>query len=442
MANDNRGIGVIGAGPAGLAAAWRLRSAGRSVTVYEARGSVGGRLRTEELSGTAADVAVQLLSAGYDRTRELAERLGAGGLLVRVPGRDALWRGGRIHQVRYGSVTAMAASGALPTGLKLKLGLRYVPFLERNAAALDLNEPARAVEAGLDEESIADWGHRELGSDFVELLAYPLLASLYGATPEETSAGFFHALARTGMGVDVLGVSGGVGALAESLAAGLRSHGVEILLERSVEAVDAGGSGVRLEGRELSVEHDAVVIAVPAADASRLVPPAALPPVQSRSTAALVVAVAGSQSTGWFGLSLPRSELRGTPLAAVCVQEEKGTGVALPGRGSLVLVPAPDRAESWAAAEPRSVAEEAVPVLERLLPGTRERIVEARLVRLPAGGFVPYPGYLRHLARYDGSGLPPGVALAGDYLVAPTVEGAVRSGYRAADRISRLRPGG
>jgi phytoene dehydrogenase-like protein len=44
------GIGVIGAGPAGLAAAWSLGETGRRVRVYEAEARPGGRLRKEEVA--------------------------------------------------------------------------------------------------------------------------------------------------------------------------------------------------------------------------------------------------------------------------------------------------------------------------------------------------------------------------------------------------------
>lgn len=437
MADERGGIGVVGAGPAGLAAAWSLSAAGRAVTVYEARAEVGGRLRTEELAGTGADVAVQLVSEGYGRLLEMARDLGAADLLVPAPGRDALWRGDRAHTLRYGSMAGMAASRALPTSLKLRLGLRYAPFLKGHAAALDLNEPARAAGAGLDGESIADWGRRELGDEFVELLAYPLLAAYYGVTPEETSAGFFHALARVGMGVNVLGVRGGVRALAERLAGGLRSRGVVIRTGRSVGRMLGGSDAVYLEGAA-DAEHDAVVLAVPPAEAARLLPELAwLDEVRTRTGAALALAVAGEVRTGWFGLSIPRSEVPTARLAAVCVQAEKETGVTRPGRGAVVLVPTPGEGVQWASLEPRAVLDRALPHLDRVLPGVRERIVEARLVRLPAGGFVPYPGYLTRLASFPEDALPDRVALAGDYLVAPTVEGAVRSGMAAAGRVSR-----
>ncbi len=437
MSGERGGIGVVGAGPAGLAAAWSLSAAGRRVTVYDAREEVGGRLRTEELAGTAADVAVQLVSAGYERLLEMAGDLGASDLLIRVPGRDALWRGDRAHTLRYGSMAGMAGSGALPTSLKLRMGLRYLPFLEGHAAALDLNEPARAAAAGLDDESIADWGRRELGDDFVELLTYPLLAAYYGVTPEETSAGFFHALARAGLRVHVLGVRGGVRALAERLAAGLRSRGVVFRTGAPVGRLLGGPEAVYLEG-PADAEHGAVVLAVPPAEAARLLPDLGwLDEVRTRASAALALAVAGEVRTGWFGLSIPRAELPGARLAAVCVQAEKETGVTRPGRGSLVLIPTPTEGVQWASLEPRAVLDRALPHLDRVLPGVRDRITEARLVRHPAGGFVPYPGYLTRLASFTQDALPDRVALAGDYLVAPTVEGAVRAGVAAAARVSR-----
>jgi protoporphyrinogen/coproporphyrinogen III oxidase len=429
----DRGIGIVGAGPAGLAAAWRLATQGWRVRVYDSAG-VGGRLRTEQLGDAGADAAVQLLSDGYTRTIDLAQGVGAGHLLVPAPGRDALWRKGRVHALRYGSVTSLAASGALPAGLKVRLGLKYVPFLERRAGDLDLNAPALAGKAGLDGETIAEWGRRELGEDFVELMAYPLLAAYYGVTPEETGAGVFHALARAGLRVELLAVRGGMSSLSAAIAAWLESRGVEILTGTRVEAVEPTAAGCRLRLVDGAVAHDGVIVAVPAGEAARLVPGAAsLVGVRSRSTATLVLATDRPVGAGWFGLSIPRREALGAHVAAVCVQEEKRAEGVGPG---LVVVPAPEVGERWAEAEPPAALEVALPVVEAVLPGARERIVEARLVRLRGSAFVPAPGHFERMARLGDAGLPARIALAGDYLVAPTVEGAVRSGIAAADRIT------
>src|SRR5690606_26351613 len=200
-------VAVVGAGPAGLAAGWALAAAGARVTLYERRRTPGGAVRTDELDGARVDPGVQLLGSYYRETFRLAAEVGASGLLVRSPGRDALWRGGRAHGLTYGSVASMAASGALPTGLKLRLAARYLPFLTRQSA-LDVNDPARTAVGLDDRESIAEWGRRALGDDFVELLAYSTLATYYTALPEETSAPFYHALARAGIDLTVPAVRG------------------------------------------------------------------------------------------------------------------------------------------------------------------------------------------------------------------------------------------
>jgi protoporphyrinogen/coproporphyrinogen III oxidase len=425
-------IGVVGAGPSGLAAAWRLASHGRRVRVYEAR-EVGGRLRTERLGGVGADVAVQLLSSTYTELVALAQAAGAAHLLVRVPGRDALWRAGRAHPLRYGSVTSMAASGALPTLLKVRMGLKYVPFLERHAEVLDLNAPVLACAAGLDRETIGEWGGRELGEDFVELMAYPLLSAYYGVTPEETGAGVFHALARAGLRVRLLGIRGGVGALSDAIAGWLERGGVEIRRGVTVEevVVEAAGAEVRFAGG--SEAHDGVIVAVPPQAAARLVPAAPwLGEISTRATATLVLATDGLLGTGWFGLSIPRREPPGRMVAAICVQEEKGVEGVGPG---LVVVPAPEVGARWAEASPGEALEAALPVLDEVLPGIRSRVREARLVRLVGTTFVPRPGHFGWVEERVAGALPPRLALAGDYLVAPTVEGAVRSGLRAAERV-------
>lgn len=433
---ERNSVAVIGAGPAGLAAAWALASVGRAVRVYEASARPGGRLRTEDVGGATADAVVQLLSDGYNRTAELLDAMGLGDRLVEVPARDAVWRGGRAHGLRYGSAGSMAASGAIPTGLKLRLGLRYLPFLERHRDLLDLNEPVRGVEAGLDRESIAAWGAREVGPDFVEYMVYPLLASYYGVTPEETSAVVFHALARAGLHVSVLGVRDGFGRLAESMVQVLESRGVEVRLGAGVQGLEVAAGGVSLRLAEGAVEHAGVVVAVPVAAASRLLPGIPwLAEVPTRSTAHLVLAVDGPLETGWFGLSIPRREPPGDELAAVCVQSEKTTGLGGPG-DAVVVIPAPAVAEAWARAPADDILARALPALERVLPGVGKRVREPRVLRLDGQVFVPAPGHFERLSKWEGGGLPGHVELAGEYLEAPTVEGAIRSGLASARRLS------
>jgi protoporphyrinogen oxidase len=89
-----------------------------------------------------------------------------------------------------------------------------------------------------------------------------------------------------------------------------------------------------------------------------------------------------------------------------------------------------------------AAVQEAVPLVGRVLsaledafPRLERDVVRARVYRLPEGYTLFYPGYVRHIRSYDESWAPARIALAGDYRVAPTVEGAVISGARAALRL-------
>jgi protoporphyrinogen oxidase len=71
-------VGVIGAGPAGLATAMYLREAGvGEVVVLERNDRIGGKCDTIERDGDAFDMGANYLTPSYHRTLALAEKLGA-----------------------------------------------------------------------------------------------------------------------------------------------------------------------------------------------------------------------------------------------------------------------------------------------------------------------------------------------------------------------------
>lgn len=435
-------VAVIGAGPAGLAAAFRLSRAGTSATVLEAAPAVGGRTRTDEVDGCRIDTAVQLFGSVYTAFLRMLREAGAGALCERTSGRDALWRGGAAHEVVYGSPTSMMTSGALPFTLKLKLGAHYLPFLHRHAQALELGALERAAAAALDRESVAAWGEREMGRGFVDLLADPMLCTLYGSRAGETSAAFYHALARQGMSLDVLALRGGAGAFCGALAAAVRHAGGEVRVRSPVRALTTDAEGVEVSGDGWTERFDAAVIALPAPAARALaqdgMPRMAewLAGVQVRPAATVGIVLERPAGTRWFGLSFARGESRA--LAAVCVQEAKLPGQVPPGMGALLALPLPEAGARLLDATAEQALATLLPDLAKPFPGLDRHIRTARLYRWEHGWTVVRPGYAHHLARLRSErpdAESPRVAFAGDYLVAPNVEGAVVSGLRAAERL-------
>ncbi|HEV2146706.1 MAG TPA: NAD(P)/FAD-dependent oxidoreductase [Longimicrobiaceae bacterium] len=439
MSQPSPRIAVVGAGPAGAAAAHTLTRAGGSVVVFEARPAVGGRTRTGEVEGFRVDPAVQLFGSMYTELFRLLREAGAGALAVRSPGRDALLRNGRAHEVVYGSIPSMLASGALPWGLKVRLGTHYLPFLTRHAHALDMHALERAAEHGLDRESIAEWGEREMGREFTEYLAYPFLATGYGVLPEETTAALYHMLAHYGAGVEIFALRGGASGFCEALLAGVRERGGEVRTGSRVDRVEARDSGAEVAGEGWSERFDGAVVAVPAPVAQGLLPgtPAAawLAGVRMRPAVSLALFLDRPAGVRWFGLSFPRGEARAA--AAVAVQENKGPGLVPPGKGLVVVFPTPGAGERLLEAEPRAVLDALLPDVARALPGIDGAVTRAQVFRWRSGWTLFPPGCLARLAEFRRGGVEGDepVALAGDYLHAPTVEGAVTAGVRAARRV-------
>jgi len=434
-------IAVVGAGPAGLAAAFRLVRAGARVTVLEAAPGVGGRTRTDEVDGCRIDAATQLFGSVYTCFLRVLRDAGGAALCERTSGRDALWRGGRAHEVVYGSPTSMLASGALPFGLKLRLGAHYLPYLHRHADALRMEALERTAAAGLDRESIAAWGERELGGAFVDLLAAPLLQTLYGTTAEEGSAGFYHALARQGMQLDVLALRGGAGGFCDMVAAAVVQAGGEVRTGSAVRELHADGDGVELRGEGWSERFGAAVVAVPAPAARALVQavtPAGgewLAGVEVRPSATVGIVLDRPVGTRWFGLSYARGESRA--LAAVCSQEAKLGGLVPPGRGALLALPLPHVGPRLMDATAEQAMDAILPDLRKPFPRIERMVRAVRVYRWEHAWTVFRTGALHHLGRFLAGGMEtdPRIALAGDYLSAPNVEGAVISGLRAAERV-------
>ena len=72
----NKKVIVVGAGMAGLAAAYRLRKAGADVTVLESNDHVGGRVRTETSDGYLIERGAQLITSTYRNALGLVKELG------------------------------------------------------------------------------------------------------------------------------------------------------------------------------------------------------------------------------------------------------------------------------------------------------------------------------------------------------------------------------
>jgi phytoene dehydrogenase-like protein len=249
---------VVGGGLAGLAAAACAARAGASVTLLERSSEPGGRARTLDREGFLFNVGPHALY-----------RRGAGRALLRELGVDV--RGA----VPSSSGVALrdGRAYALPTGPAslLTTGLLSVPSKLQLALLLSrLQRPLPTPAAGA---SFEDWLAAErLRPDVKALLRALARVATYAAQPEDADAHATLEQIRLGLTGGVLYLDGGWQTLVDGLRAAAAEAGARIGTGQRIGALLREGRtvhGVRThEG--LDIEADAVILAVPPAEAARL----------------------------------------------------------------------------------------------------------------------------------------------------------------------------
>jgi squalene-associated FAD-dependent desaturase len=262
---------IVGAGLAGLAAAVRLAEAGHALTVHEATAQAGGRCRTyqDHSTGMSIDNGTHLVLSGNRALLSFAETIGSQAEL-------------------QGPATAEFAFVDLASNERWKLQFSdgrfpwWVFDKDRRlpqTAFTDYLPLARLL------LSSADKPLGEVmnctGPTYDRLIA-PLLLAALNIEPRQGSAGLARAVVREtlalgGKACRPLLARNGIGnVFVEPAVSYLRQRSVSILLEDELRAVHlAGGRIKELEftDRRVSIaESDAVILAVPPYAAQALLP--------------------------------------------------------------------------------------------------------------------------------------------------------------------------
>jgi protoporphyrinogen oxidase len=427
---------VVGGGLAGVSAAASLRAAGCSVRVLEREAAPGGRARGTEREGFRLDAAPFLVSARERRLLTLIHEVGLGAKLLPL-------RPLTIAQAHRGRAEAAPPAGrpievARIPGVRLleALRLRRLARLERRFA--DLIEPASPERAGrLDDRSVADFVRLYFGASVLERWAEPLLASDLLADAAETSRVCF-LMQRAAQG--------------EALPATLRGSPAAIVdaLWTPADRSSAEALGVAPDGRQLAVSlrdsadvlrADAAVLAL-AADATLALAGALLVPAErdllagARSAPAMVLTAALERSPTPKATRLRVPPAEGGPLATLAI-EPGAAAPAPPGAALVALVATPRWSRAQLQAEDGVIEKELLGALERWFPGAASAVRFSQLRRYPAALPCFEVGRYRALARLraiqaDLREHGRRLYFAGDHWVAPTLEGAISSGQRAA----------
>jgi monoamine oxidase len=342
----------------------------------------------------------------------------------------AVRSGGRWKHVDYGSLLGPVLTGALSTKDKLSILVAALPALAAmRAAARDYGDlvslerlDTRAASAGLTDRAATYFTagpHEFLWGTPTAQISYAMLAMQLHVFKGELRE-----------------VAGGAGTFVAGVAEGL-----DVRHNSAVERIEHTGSGVVVHVDEQSVRANAVILACPADVSARLWPDA---PASVRAhltsvqysridylylrTSKRLTLSAGGRTVGME--VIPTPEVSGA-IGGIYVANGWARS------GGLWLVTAAPAARAGEIGD-----EELTDLLqadtEKLHPELTGAVTERRLIR-----HYPYtptfgPGSIKRLAVARMALPAARVDLAGDHMAAPWVEGAVRAGQQAADRVRIL----
>ena len=406
MAHLGRGIAIIGAGYAGMAAAVTLAQRGVRATVFESGPVPGGRARRIQSQGNELDNGQHILIGAYTELFRLMRGVGVPDTaLLRMP-----------LEIRY-TASFHFTRLSLPQPFGLAGGLlmaRGIPFAERLGAAkfiANLRQAKFHLAADMPVTELLA-RHRQNGR-IAHYLWLPLCVSALNTPPEIASANVFLSVLR-----DTLGGGSGASDLLlprvdlsrlfpEPAAEYVRSQGGEIRLQTPVKDLGA-----------LRQSFDRVIVAVGPHQLKTVVPDAPEYSYQPIYTCYL-------QYGERVGLPLPMIGLADGLVQWVF---DRGRLLGEKGRLACVISAQGDHQQlSLDELAERCHRELAAAHIVEDKPVWSRVIAEKRATITCSPGAKPMP------AAADG------VAFAGDYTDSeypPTLEAAVRSGIRAAQAVN------
>jgi oxygen-dependent protoporphyrinogen oxidase len=485
---DPRRIVIVGGGITGLAAAHaavaQARALGRTVevTLLEQSGRLGGNLVTEREGGFLMDAGPDSWVATKPQATALAKELGLGEALVGTnpaTRRFYIAWGDRLHAVPEGLVLGV------PTRVAPLVRTRLFTWAGKTRMALEPLVPARRFEGDAD-ESIAQFASRRLGREAAERLVAPLLGGISAgdATDISVRASFpqlvameqtrgslvlgmlaarrdrERAAARTNgtngagharsgdkgggkaRGKDpsaFLSLRGGVGQLVEALVQALRANGVALRTHAKVTSLSGGPRWTVEVGAGERIEADAVLLAVPATTAARLLEPidgelrAGLGSIGYGSTATVFLGYRRadvSHPLDGVGFVVPRA--LGRPILAGTWVSSKWDGRAPEGAALLRVFVGGPLGEELAAAGDEALVRTARGELQALM-GVSNEPVMSRVFRFPQASAQMRVGHLARMRSIQErlARVAPGLRIAGGGYDGVGIPDCIRQGQDA-----------
>ncbi|MGQ0698389.1 MAG: protoporphyrinogen/coproporphyrinogen oxidase [Panacagrimonas sp.] len=438
---------VVGAGPSGLAAAFRLQQAGVKVRILEAADKVGGRMQTDERNGYIVDRAATIFPSAYDTLLGLVADAGLGGEMIRGGSTVGFARGDRIHYLDSSRLFLDSARTSL-LSWRSKLAMAKL-FIDNYRIGKYLSYEDLSIAARYDTESAVAYARRRTTEEVSEFIIDATIRGVLGTRGDEVSVLEFFFSFNKVIGGHFLALRSGMGSYPKLMA----RHFKDLVLGARVTQITERAQGVEVswqgrDGQQHVEQASGCVVAVPAHHAAALVPGldawrrTFLEQVNYSTCVTLNIGLERPPANNpAFFVQIPSSVE--DSLLGIVLDHNKAPGRVPAGKGGLTIYAMSDVSE-------RLMQEPDEVVIDRLM-----RAGERVLGKIPAVEWIDVnrwhpvivrsrPGYYVDLARFHNirRASDRRVQLAGDYFSSSNCNTASAAGERAArDLVALLKTG-
>lgn len=433
-------VAVIGAGIAGLTAAYRIKQAGHTPVVIEAADYVGGRIKSVRRGDFLFDVGAFIYLGSYQQSIDLMREVGLGDRMGRYKAYGAMPRNGELNFLDFGKpLRTILGTGYISAGGKLKL-LKLMALLFRHWKNLNYDDAGGV--AVVDDDSVRSYAERELSQELLDYVASVVVRGPWLASPERSSVAQLLWTMKNFFKPYFYGLDDGMDALPRALAFGL-----DVRLNSPVANVVDRGNAAEVTWRENGIEtterFDACIVTTTTNVSLKIVPQItgfAREFFESNTYISSVnthLALSTRPTNPATYIMCSASEQR--DMCGVIVDHLKASGRVPEGKGMITIFCRDGWCKAHLDAPDQVVVDQVLGFIEPYygdLSGDVEDVMIGRWERV-----VPIMGQgrFKQVARYQAESDPTArVQFAGDLVPMGGVNAALVSGDRTGRRVARM----